>query len=301
MLIKMGLFSYKEILNSNNEAQPLNDADIKRLQNCLIACAGEILEACNKYGIKLILQGGTLLGYARHNGFIPWDDDRDFGLLRADYEKFISVFEDELSDKYMISAPKQGFPSYGRFVQLYRKNTVLSTGHEDNSGRPQTVFIDIFPLDYAPNSKFVQTLKGVRANVIMGMAGCRSDAAFMTEYEKRVMCSSGNGKMLYLIRSAIGKAASWRSPKRWFERVDDVIAGKHQTGFITSGTGRKHYIREIIPTDAVLPLREADFEGLHVYIPNQPEVYLKNLYGDYMSIPPEEERERHFATEIKVL
>lgn len=294
-------FSLKAVLNENASAEPMSDADIKRLQQCLIECCREVLEVCDKHDIKLILQGGTLLGYVRHNGFIPWDDDVDFGLLRKDYEKFIDVFDEELSDRYIMSAPKEAYPSYNRFVQIFRKGTVLRGEHEENDGRPQTVYIDIFPLDYTPQSMLVRQLKGMRANVLMGIGGCVQGEACMTKAEKDTMCKTPNGRVLYMVRSAVGKAFSWRSPKQWFETIDKKLPWMHESGFITSGTGRKHYLNEVIPADSVLPLQKVTFEGLELYAPRNPDVYLTNLYGDYMTIPPEDKRERHFATELKTL
>lgn len=295
------IFSLKTILNENTSSEPMSDADIKRLQQCLIECCREVLEVCDKHGIKLILVGGSLLGYVRHNGFIPWDDDVDFGLMREDYEKFIEVFDEELSDRYIMSAPKEGYPSYNRFVQIFRKGTVLRGEHVDTDGRPQTVYIDIFPLDYTPQSKFVRQLKGLRSNALMGIGGCVQGAAYMSEAEKETMCKTSNGKALYMVRSAVGKAFSWRSPKKWFETIDRQLPGLHESGFITIATGRKHYLGEVIPADSVLPLQKVSFEGLELYAPRNPDLYLTNLYGDYMVIPPEDKRERHFAVELEVL
>ena len=85
-------FSYKAILNRNIKGHELTESEIKSFQRCLITISSEIIEVCEKYNLKLILQGGTLLGYIRHNGFIPWDDDIDFGIMRSDVYKLIEFF-----------------------------------------------------------------------------------------------------------------------------------------------------------------------------------------------------------------
>mgnify|MGYP000934529859 FL=1 len=65
----------------------------------------DILRVCEKYNIRVMLGGGSALGAVRHGGFIPWDDDLDLIMPREDYNKFISVFDKELSDLYEITSP----------------------------------------------------------------------------------------------------------------------------------------------------------------------------------------------------
>ena len=294
-------FSYKAILNRNIKGHELTESEIKSLQRCLITISSEIIEVCEKYNLKLILQGGTLLGYIRHNGFIPWDDDIDFGMLREDYEKFISIFNKELSDRFILSAPKKGFSSYNRFIQVFRKETYIDDGGLETTNRPKNISIDIFPLDFAPNKSVIRNIKGLKANVFMAIGGAVDTRCSMNKEIKKIMCSSLSGTVQYCIRMLIGFLFSFNSPKKWFEIIDKAIACSKPSEFITSGTGRKHYLGEVVQASAIIPLEKTTFEGLSVYRPNKPDVYLQNLYGDYMQIPSPEKREKHFAVNVKTL
>lgn len=71
-------------------------------KNTFLLMTQEIDMVCKKYGIKMFLVGGSLLGAVRHGGFIPWDDDIDFGMKRCDYQKFIEIFDSELGDRYYL-------------------------------------------------------------------------------------------------------------------------------------------------------------------------------------------------------
>ena len=75
------------------------------MKQCLLEMYSDILRVCEKYNIRVMLGGGSALGAVRHGGFIPWDDDLDLIMPREDYNKFISVFDKELSDLYEITSP----------------------------------------------------------------------------------------------------------------------------------------------------------------------------------------------------
>lgn len=292
--------NYKSVLSKGNTHR-LSDLEILKLQKCLVQCAQEVIEACEKYNIHLILQGGSLLGYVRHKGFIPWDDDLDFGLLREDYEKFIDIFDRELSDRYILRVPKKGRKATNRFMQLFRKNTLYDDGHIESADRPQNIYIDIFPLDFAPNNALLRNIKGTIANGLMGIAGAVDTYTHRNKTLKQISCSTLDGAIQYNIRIIIGKCFSFISLDRWFRYVDCFISSKKRTRYLTSATGRKHYLGEIIETSSVLPFSRVNFEGLVVYAPKNPDIYLNNLYGNYMKIPKAEDREHHYILTFKTL
>ena len=87
--------------------------------------------------------------------------------------------------------------------------------------------------------------------------------------------------------------------KKWVYWFDKFNASSKATGFTTIPTGRKHYCGETLPTEVFLPVTTHTFEGRECPIPGNPEAYLTSLYGNFMALPPEDKRERHFVYQFK--
>ena len=124
---------------------------LKQIELNLLVCFKEI---CEKHKLDYFLTGGTLLGAVRHKGFIPWDDDIDVGMPREDYETFLRVASSCLPDGIFLQTRKTDPEVPFNFAKLRdSRTTFIETSIKDldiNHG----VYIDIFPIDYFPASKF---------------------------------------------------------------------------------------------------------------------------------------------------
>lgn len=298
------MLNKKQILNeaaNSGSVRPLTDEERKALKQTLLNTAKEIDGVCRNHGIKMFLVGGSLLGAVRHGGFIPWDDDIDFGMTRNDYQKFIEIFDTELGDRYFLRCPNSKYPNGNRFMQIFKKDTVLELAEGSTPLQPNCVFVDVFPYDPVPDSKIHQYFKGVWCNALMIIASSVTGHKYPNEEYENMMKKSLNGRLLYMAESVIGTIFSWKSPAKWFNVVDKAIRYRKESNYITSATGRKHYLGEIFPKKVFLPLQEQSFENTSFYAPANPDVYLRHNYGDnYMTPPPKTKQESHFVKRLEL-
>jgi lipopolysaccharide cholinephosphotransferase len=278
----------------------LSPEEMTTLKECLIEMYLDVAAVCEKHGLCIMLGGGSALGAVRHQGFIPWDDDLDLLMPRSDYEKLAGVFQDELSEKYTLVAPNRPEPAKARFPKIIKKNTTLKELTDLDSDLPSGIFLDIFILENVPGNPVLRSIKGILCSGLMYMSSCAYWYEHGGDAVRRYMCGTTEGAKEYRKRRTIGKICSLIPSHRRFNMVDRAVRYKKETGLLGIPTGRKHYFGEILPTSVYLPVTDGTFEGHNVKIPGGYDKYLRNLYGNYMEIPPVEKRERHLIVEFSV-
>ncbi|MCR4864340.1 MAG: LicD family protein [Bacteroidales bacterium] len=266
------------------ERKELTQDQLKKMQQIEVEMADELDRVCRKHNIRYSLDGGSMLGAVRHKGFIPWDDDMDFCMLREDYEKFkkvanelnpdICFFQDHDTDPYY----RWGYAKLRRigttYVRLGQEHMKYKTG----------IAIDIFPLDDVPKSICGQMLQDFYCFCIRKILW--SEAGKQT--------AKGIKWLWFCLLSRIPSAFVFNRVKKMADRSNSTNDNRVRVLLYPANGVFNHKLpikeRWGMPKKWFKELKEYDFEGRHFWGVQDYNAYLSQLFGDYMTPPPPDKR-----------
>ena len=238
-------------------------------------------EICTKNNLKYSLMDGTLIGMVRHQGFIPWDDDIDIMMPRPDYEKLKNIFTKEPIDglKYMSNDIQEDY--YYPFAKVVSTSTTIKE-YKSLEIKDYGVFVDIFPIDGVPNSKIKRLIQFKSLKILRILLQ-------ISFHEEQISKSTIKGA----IKDVIGKFTQLIGFKKLNKIINRIMKKYEYTNseYVTlqySGISTKlnrYYKKEILDN-----VSRRIFENKYFWALDNYDRYLKDLYGDYMKLPPKEEQ-----------
>jgi lipopolysaccharide cholinephosphotransferase len=247
-------------------------ASLKEHQEVLLELLTEFDRVCRKHDIKYILFAGSALGAVRHKGFIPWDDDLDVAILREDYDRLMSIQSSEWGSAYYLQCEySDHWPVH--FSKLRKNNTTcLEKYHPKDNQIHQGIYIDIFPIDNASDKPFIRKLQFIASKVIL------AKSFFNRGYETKSVIKK------------IAMTLSFICPLKLFHNIV-TMRGSAKSAVVHSFLGGTvNYKKGIFERRWLTDTIELPFETLLVPVSLNCHELLTMQYGDYMTLPPEEER-----------
>lgn len=282
-------------LPSIKEIHEVTPEELKELQACFLEILKDIIQVCEENDICYMAAGGTCLGSIRHKGFIPWDDDVDLIMPRADLNKFVEIFDRTMGEKYELTSPNSKYQLESMITAVYKKNTLKASFYDYNTPFPKGVHIDIFAIEAVPENRIIRRFKGIFAIGLQFIAVSALFYRFRSDVKKKFFYQSGAGKFNYRLRCTIGFLFSFRPYQVWGNIFDCFVRGNEASKLWAVPTDIGHYFGHVMPKEVYFPPTKGEFEDIFINLPANPDAYLKNQYGDYMAIPPEADREKHYS------
>ena len=253
---------------------------LKDVQKVSLDILREIHTFCNKNDINYSLAFGSMLGAVRHKGFIPWDDDIDVYMPRKDYERFSKIYRGETTGIVSYRSKK----SYVPFTRVYDKVQTRADQTWFRWCKSEVgVYVDIFPLDGVPDShsafekrkKKMGALRRFSNRFRSAASTSLKDSSSIKEYLKLLFLKFIflNGSWFFLLNAYVNHLA------RSFEYGSTIHCAQ-----------MLFEIREWYDTEDFKSRSLVDFEGEKFYMADGYDHILKQEYGDYMKLPPVEER-----------
>ena len=257
--------------------------DLKRIQLDILSFVDSF---CREHDIHYWIDCGSLLGAIRHKGYIPWDDDIDIGMLREDYDRFMSEFLD-LTGRYVFKCQEKD-PGF-----LYSAGKVLDTKtvlyEPDKNGYKLSVNIDVFVYDVVVHDE----------ELIKKMYDKRDFLRRL--HQQRNASYRIQGNVFKAVLGYLGRMILHIFPRNYF--VKRMLENsKSSIGRFSEYVGNfTSYSRIVCRREWVETAKRGPFENMEVNIPIGYDQWLKSFYGDYMKLPPKEKQVTHHTFEAYYL
>ena len=255
------------------------DAQLNNLHEILTMMLEDIKRVCDKNNIRYFISYGTLIGAVRHNGFIPWDDDLDIAILRKDYERFVKLPSSEF--KYgMFIEDCVNTEGYGHvFAKVMLPGTTNAENFTKNVKCAQNIYIDVFPLDYTTNKRIALKIQHYMCLFYARLMLLNCKYKYTKTGVKKVVYSIG-----YFIASKCSKKKLYSKWLKWATKYSDTKCN------VKSMAAIYRLDRELMPVELFKESKDYDFEGHKFSAVADYDKYLKIIYGNYMKLPPVEQR-----------
>ena len=253
---------------------------LKEHQEVLREMLGVIDGVCRESGISYSLFAGSALGAVRHQGFIPWDDDLDVIMLRPEYEKFMRIAPEKLPERYFMQSEfSEHWPC--PFSKLRKNGTAcIERLIPKDPDMHQGIYIDVFPCDNLSDNHLVRGLQFAASKIVIGKS----------LWQRGYLTDSLLKKVFVQVCRLF--------PKRKlaaFVRMEGKVDTEMVHAFFAASS---KYSKSVFPREWFTETVMMPFEGGTYPVSAHWDELLTTLYGDYMTPPPPEERERKVHAEI---
>lgn len=256
--------------------------NLNKVQKLQFEMAKEVARVCEQNNISYFICGGTFLGAIRHKGFVPWDDDMDFGMTRDNFEKFLEIAQAELGDKYFVQTWETD-PGYGLpFAKVRLNGTEYIEKNSQAANMNKGVYVDIFPWDNIADDEADKKKQWYTVHIFwhLLMNKCNYDYINKNSMLKRIVAwglkmTSKLFPLEFIHKNLYKNLTKYRNVQT--EKAANFCEGSP----MERETWERKWFTEF---------DKYQFEDTFFYGPKDWDECLTHFFGDYMTPPPESER-----------
>lgn len=266
---------------------------LKKIQQIELNILREFIRICDKYNLRYYLVEGSLLGAIRHQGMIPWDDDIDVALFREDYETFLRVVNQELQPPYQCRCFQftDGYIDY--IAQLADTSTLIESPYRRQK-ETKPLWVDIFVIDGMPSGNLSMKFRKFQLLSRKLFLMWSDMEHYVVNRAKRPLYE----KVLIRVGDTL-HTSTFLSTKKQLQKMDRCMKScKPDDANLTVNFMSEYKWRTIFPAEYYGEGRMVAFEDFTARIPTEAEKILQSVYGDYMQLPPEDQRYKHSLTVV---
>ncbi len=249
--------------------------DIKELRDIQMGILDDVHHFCEAQGLRYSLSSGTLIGAVRHQGYIPWDDDIDIYMMREDYERFLKTYHDE-HGRYRVLDPKKESHYYYTFAKVVDQRTKMV--EKETEDYEIGVYIDVFPVDYVTADQKKRERIFRCKKLLYKIRRCKISQSNPLKSRLAYWCYRSLPISVGMIEKILEHLIVRRTPT-------GTLCHMTEAGPATS--------KGCFPAADMKKMMDMKFENRVYKAMIGYDDYLSRTYGDYMKLPPEDQRTTH--------
>ncbi len=249
---------------------------LSKLQRCETEILCVFDKFCQTHRLKYSLYAGTALGAVRHQGFIPWDDDIDVCMSRENYDRFILLWKNETPTGYYLQDPSDDSSTINH-AKIRKDHTILASKKDLNTPGHHGIWIDIFPIDKVPQDKMQRKILLLVAKIRLVYT-----RGYSIDNRGALLKIISRCMLLFPRKIQIAIRKKCDNYVKRYRRISE--------NFDLMSLSSPEALGIVFPSEMLNQTHVVQFETHMFQLTDMYDVMLGLSFGDYMKLPPEEER-----------